>query len=224
MSDEDDTRIGYLAGGADGSLVAGERAGLDELRALLGSPALWVQPLASLEDNVVAAVVHAVQVRATASRTLNRGGRRRVGWSRLAFAVAGALAAALVGIVLTVGGKRAAPERLAMVVFGTALAPRAHGTATLTRTPSGWEIHLTVAGLPHIGGGGYYEGWLQDTASDRVAIGTFNDARNVTLWAGVSPTAFTTLTVTVQRSGAGTAESEARILVGAAGTGTHHGP
>jgi Anti-sigma-K factor rskA len=224
MSDEDDTRIAYLAGDADGSLPAGERAGLDELRALLGSPALWVQLPACLEDDVVAAVVHAVQIRATASRALNRGRRRRLAWSRLAFAVAGALAAALVGIVLAVGGKRAGPERLAMVVVGTALAPRAHGTATLTRTSSGWEIHLTVTGLPHIAGGRYYEGWLQDTGGDRVAIGTFNDARDVTLWAGVAPAKFTVLTVTVQRIGSGPGESRLRFLVGAAGTGTHHGP
>ncbi|MBV9335062.1 MAG: anti-sigma factor [Solirubrobacterales bacterium] len=100
----------------------------------------------------------------------------------------------------------------------TALAPGAHGTASLIRTPSGWEIHLTVAGLPHLAGGRYYEGWLQDAAGERVAIGTFNDARNVTLWSGASPVTFTVLTVTVQHGASDGARPGVRVLFGAIGT------
>jgi hypothetical protein len=47
-----------------------------------------------------------------------------------------------------------------------------------------------------------------------VPVGTFNDARRVTLWAGVPPTAFPALTVTRQRAGAGPASSGERVLAG----------
>ena len=226
MRDDDDTRTGHLAGEADGSLSAAVRAGLDEVRALLASPAVWVQPPASLEVVVVATVAQAARARAPASGALDRSGRRRLAWPVPAVAVTGMLAATLAAIVVVLGapGKRAGAERLAMVVSGTALAPRAHGTATLTRTPSGWEIHLSVTGLPHFAGGRYYQGWLQDTTGDRVAIGTFNDARDVTLWAGVSPVTFTVLTVTVKRCATSGAEPGVRVLFGAVGTRAHHRP
>lgn len=116
-------------------------------------------------------------------------------------------------------GQPISPQRFAMLVSGTALAPRA--TATLTRTPSGRAIHLTVTGLPHIAHGRSYEGWLQDPTGELVAIGTFNDARAVTLWAGVSPAKFTAMAVTAQRSGASPGESRLRVLVG---TRTRQGP
>jgi len=55
--DDDDTRTDYLAGAADGLLQAHARTDPDELRALLASPAIWVQPPARLEDDTVAAIV-----------------------------------------------------------------------------------------------------------------------------------------------------------------------
>lgn len=127
-------------------------------------------------------------------------------------------------ISLAAFAKHGGPERLAMIVSGTALAPGVHGTATLTRTRSGWGIHVSVAGLPHIARGRYYEAWLRDVTGDQVAIGTFNDARGVTLWAGVSPTTFSVVEVTVQRLGAGPAASGTGVLVGAVGTRASHRP
>ena len=47
-----------------------------------------------------------------------------------------------------------------------------------------------------------------------VPVGTFNDARKVTLWAGVPPTAFPTLTVTRQRADGNPASSGERVLIG----------
>ena len=47
-----------------------------------------------------------------------------------------------------------------------------------------------------------------------VPVGTFNDARRVTLWAGVPVPSFPTLTVTRQRLGAGAASSGQRVLGG----------
>ena len=226
MSEDDDIRIGYLVGEANGSLPAGEGADLDELRALLASPAVWMQPPASLEGETVAAIVEAARLRHAARNAHGRQSRRRHGWRVAGIALAGTLAAGLIASVigLGAGGKRPRTEQLAMVVSGTALAPSARGTANLTRTASGWEIQLSVAGLPRLAGGRYYEGWLQDATGERVAVGTFNDARNVTLWAGVSPARFATLVVTVQRVGADPGDSRVRMLVGLLGTRRHRRP
>ena len=47
-----------------------------------------------------------------------------------------------------------------------------------------------------------------------VPVGTFNEGRNVTLWAGVSPQQFTTLTVTRERDDGDQASSGEKVLVG----------
>jgi hypothetical protein len=47
-----------------------------------------------------------------------------------------------------------------------------------------------------------------------VPIGTFNEGEKVTLWAGVSPKTFTTLTVTRERANDDQASSGERVLVG----------
>jgi hypothetical protein len=56
MSSKDDDRTAYLAGDDAQSLSPEERAELDETRALLRSPAAWVEPDPGLEDRVVAAL------------------------------------------------------------------------------------------------------------------------------------------------------------------------
>jgi hypothetical protein len=47
-----------------------------------------------------------------------------------------------------------------------------------------------------------------------VPIGTFNEARSVTLWSGVSPQHFAAVTVTRERADGDQASSGATVLVG----------
>ena len=68
--------------------------------------------------------------------------------------------------------------------------------------------------MPRLANGRYYEAWLKNAAGVLVPVGTFNDARQVTLWAGVPPTAFPSLTVTRQRADGNPASSGERVLVG----------
>jgi len=56
VSTSDNDRIAYLSGDAVESLEPHERAELDQLRALLATPATWEQPDAALEDRVVNAI------------------------------------------------------------------------------------------------------------------------------------------------------------------------
>jgi hypothetical protein len=55
---------------------------------------------------------------------------------------------------------------------------------------------------------------LRDSAGGAVPVGTFNEARNVTLWAGVSPRDFTTLTVTREQADGAQSSSGEKVLVG----------
>jgi hypothetical protein len=85
----------------------------------------------------------------------------------------------------------------------------------LSKTASGWRIELAASGLPRLAGGRYYEAWLKSRAGVLVPVGTFNDARKVTLWAGVPPPEYPSFTVTRQRAGGSPASSGERVLTGA---------
>ncbi len=227
MSDDD--RIDYLAGGPAGSLNPAELADLDDLRALLADPSAWAEPAPGLEDNVTAAVVRAtasaapgrsVPAAVTRPRKNRRprsaaafGGRRpRIAWLTGLAAVA---AAAVIAVVVTVGGGSNATQFQA-ALSGTALAPGASAQVTLTQTQSGWRITLHGQGLPRLDDGYYYEAWLKNPAGVLVPIGTFNQPNNVTLWAGVPPTQFPTVTITRQRADGNPKSSGQRVLVGVA--------
>ena len=200
MSDDD--RIDYLAGGPAGALDPAELADLDDLRALLADPSAWAEPGPDLEDTVTAAVLRAA-ASATPGRSVpagvtqpRRGRRPRVATApgsrrpRIAWlaGLAAAAAAAVIAVVVTVGGGSNATQFQA-ALSGTALAPGASAQVTLTQTQDGWRITLQGHGLPRLDNGYYYEAWLKNPAGILVPIGTFNQPNNVTLWAGVPPTA-----------------------------------
>ena len=214
---EDDDRAAHLAGEERQSLAPQERAQLDELRTLLGSAAAWAEPERGLEDRVVAAISEEAAARPASRPERRTPARVRLRWPRPAYALGGlaaAAAAAAIAVALATSGSSPAPQRLAMVVSGTALAPRAEGSATLTKTGSGWRIELAATGLPRLANGRYYEAWLKNPAGVLVPIGTFNDASKVTLWAGVPPPEYPSLTVTRQRAGGGPSSSGERVLTG----------
>jgi hypothetical protein len=216
MDRSEDDRIAYLAGEKADGLTAGERAELDELRGLLAEEAIWEQPDPLLEDRVVAAIAAEAPGPPAEAPAARRVSRRRPLFQRPAFAF-GSLAAAtaaVVAIAIAVSGSGPARTQFAMVVSGTNLAPSAQGSATLTKAASGWRIELSASGLPHLANGRYYEAWLKNAAGVLVPVGTFNDARQVTLWAGVPPTEYPALSVTRQKAGANPASSGERVLTG----------
>jgi hypothetical protein len=228
MARPDDNFIAYLSGEDGGeSLSDHQRAELDDVRALLKAPATWAQPDADLEDRVVAAVTEEAQARPrgparskglarlAGARAASRGLRGPLALRRPALAL-GAVAAVIAAVVIGVAVNNTSPppQQFAMVISGTGLAPYAHGSATLTKTSSGWRIELSASGLPHLANGRYYEAWLKNRAGVLVPVGTFNDARRVTLWAGVRPPEFPTLTVTRQQASGNPASSGQRVLTG----------
>ena len=89
----------------------------------------------------------------------------------------------------------------------------------MTKTTSGWRIELHATGLPRRQGRLFYQAWLRNRAGVLVPIGTFNESRKVTLWAGVSPKDFTTLTVTRERNDGEQGSSGEKVLVGTVSAG-----
>jgi hypothetical protein len=222
----DNERIAYLSGDEVASLSPQERAELDELRTLLGTPATWEEPDPALEDRVVQAIAaeaaaqRGAEVVPAAPPAPRRswGARLREFFGRrpaIAFGgLAAAAAAVAVVVVLATTGTSKNQLRFAMVLTGTSLAPRAHGSAKLSKTTSGWQIKLSATGLPHIENGRFYQAWVKNAAGILVPVGTFNDAQHVTLWSGVPITKFRTLTVTQQLANGNPASSGRRVLVG----------
>jgi len=106
-----------------------------------------------------------------------------------------------------------------VTLTATALAPGASGHATVTDRPSGVEIELDLEGLAPSRRGSYYQGWLKGP-NGAVTIGTFHardGAKDVVLWSGVDVADYPTLTVTVQREGAGPESSRKVVLEGRVG-------
>jgi hypothetical protein len=130
--------------------------------------------------------------------------------------LAGAAVTAVLAIGIGVGllDSGGSAQRFQAALGPTDLAPAASGDATLTKTSSGWRIDLSATGLPRREGREFYEAWLRNAAGVLVPIGTFNDGRDVTLWAGVSPKSFTTLTVTREQVDGDQASSGEKVLVG----------
>jgi anti-sigma factor RsiW len=208
-----------LASLADGSLAPERRAALEAqvaASAELAGRLREQEQAVALARSAAAAVEAPAALRARIDAQRRRRQRRvppRRAWSA---GVAAAAAAVGVGAAVFTAGTRA--QRFHAALGPTALARRARGEATLTRTASGWRIQLAAAGLPRLQDGRFYEAWLRNAAGVLVPIGTFDDGRHVTLWAGVSPESFTTLTVTRERADGEQGSSGQKVLAGTVDT------
>jgi Anti-sigma-K factor rskA, C-terminal len=212
--------IAELAALADGSLAPERRDALEarvaaspELTDRLAEQQRAVDLVRSAADEVEAPAALRERVEA------QRRGRRAEAPRRLVLVGAAAAAVLAVAVGLSVRASDTSPERFRTALAATTLLPEATGEATLTKTSSGWKIELDATGLPRLEEGHFYQAWLRDPAGVAVPIGTFNQARNVTLWAGVSPKEFTTLTVTRERADDDQASSGEKVLVGTVDTG-----
>ena len=203
---------------ADGSLPADRRGALEERVA--ASPEL-ADRLAEQQRAVALVQSAAAEVKAPDDLRVRIEARRHARPARgsrrvLLTGAAAAAVAAAVAIGLVVSRSSTSGEQFRATLGATPTAPGASGEATLTKTSSGWKIELDASGLPRLDGGRFYEAWLRNRAGVLVPIGTFNEARKVTLWAGVSPKEFPALTVTREQANGEQASSGRKVLVGIA--------
>ena len=208
--------IAELAALADGSLSPERQA---ELQAQVAASPELADQLAEQQRAVALAGRTAGEVaapdRLRARIDAQRHGRRSFAAGKVALAV-GATAAVATAIVVALGtfGSSSSSGQFRAALGPTPSAPGASGEATLVKTASGWRIELDAKGLPRLDGGRFYEAWLRNPAGVLVPVGTFNESRNVTLWAGVSPIEYPTLTVTRERANGDQASSGERVLIG----------
>ena len=212
--------IAELAALADGSLAPERRAALE---ARVAASSGLAERLAEQERAVALARSAANGVEAPAAlrariEAQRRGRRVRVP-RRPVLIGAGATAVLAVAVGLAVFSSGTSRERFRAALAPTDLLPGARGEATLTKTSSGWRIELGATGLPRLAGGRFYEAWLRNPAGVLVPIGTFNEGRKVTLWAGVSPKLFPTLTVTREQADGDQASSGEKVLAATVNTG-----
>jgi hypothetical protein len=210
-----------LAALADGSLAPDRRAALE---ARVEASSELADRLAEQQRAVRLARSAAAEVEAPAAlraRVEAQRRPRRVPVSRR-LVLSGAAVAAVLAVAVGLAVVRSNPsgQRFEAALGPTGLVPAARGDATLTKTSSGWRIEVDATGLPRLQGGRFYEAWLRNAAGVLVPIGTFNDGRDVTLWAGVSPKDFTTLTVTREQADGDQASSGEKVLVGMVNTGS----
>jgi hypothetical protein len=206
--------LAELAALADGSLSAERRTALEARVA--DSPEL-AERLAEQQRAVALTRAVAAEVEAPAALRARidaerRAPRRPAGRFVAIAAVATAAVAAAVGISIFASGSSS--QRFQAALAATELAPGATGHATLAKTSSGWRIKLDATGLPRLDAGRFYEAWLRNRTGVLVPVGTFNEGRHVTLWAGVPPTTFTELTVTRERADGNQGSSGEKVLVG----------
>ena len=209
-------QLAELAALADGSLAPERRA---ELEAQIAESPELAELLAEQERAVGFARSAASEVEAPAGLRARvdarRQARRVPGWRRPVLIGAAAAATVVVAVAVGLGvfGSSTSGERFHASLAATGLAPGASGNATLTKRSSGWRIELDATGLPRLDNGRFYEAWLKNPAGVLVPVGTFNEGRKVTLWAGVSPETFTALSVTREDADGNQASSGRKVLV-----------
>jgi anti-sigma-K factor RskA len=210
----DGEELAELAALADGSLEPERRAALE---ARVAASTELADRLAEQQRAVALTQTAAAEVDAPAGlRRRVEAQRVRRAWAPTRLIPVAAAAAAVLAVVIGLNVIRSGTsgEQLYAALAPTELAPRASGEATLTKTDSGWRIELDATGLPRLEGRRFYEAWLRNGAGVLVPVGTFNEGQKVTLWAGVSPKTFTTLTVTREQADGDQTSSGERVLVG----------
>jgi anti-sigma-K factor RskA len=209
-----DERARLIADAHLGALDSGEAGELPLLADVLADSSTWAEPSSGLEDAVVRAVADAD---ATTTKPPTRVARRQAKgrrWPRVLVSVAAAAVIAIVFATVLVTRGGTSPDYEAQLT-ATGSAPRAHANADITRNDAGFEIELYPERLPALRGGEFYQAWLKNSAGALVPIGTFSSSDGrVTLWSGVSPKDFPTLTVTIEAPDNDQTSSGRRVLTG----------
>jgi hypothetical protein len=210
-------REALIAGDRAGALEPDETAELTLLAKLLADPSTWAEPSTGLEDTVVHAVADAAHTATSSATPSAAGARHETAHTRRRIALpAVAAAAAIVVVVATLALTRGgtSPDYTAQL-SATVLAPGARASADISRNNAGFRITLDARGLPPLRAGEYYQAWLKNPTGELVPIGTFSSSDGrITLWSGVSPKEFPTITVTIEAKDNDQASSGRRVLVG----------
>jgi hypothetical protein len=210
MTSEEE-RMAMLAGRPLDALEVDERAQVESWTRLLADDATWVEPAPDLEDLVVGSIAAAPRPTATRWSTSSR---RTTSWVRPLLAGLAAAAAIVFAVFLLSRGDKEATFATGQL-SGTELATSATARTMVYQDTSGFRIELRPRHLPRLEDGRFYQAWLKGPQGT-VPIGTFSEGRGdwVTLWSGVSPVDYPTLTVTIEEPDGNQASSGHKVLSG----------
>ena len=217
MTDRSGQRQALIVGERADTLDPDEFADLALLADLLADPCIWAAPAPGLQDAVVDAVASAEpaepaeQAKPAPRRRPPMAASRR--WRIVLSSAAVVAVVSAIGVAVAArGGVR--PDYKGELT-ATGLAPGAHASVDVTDNNSGFRIWIDPSGLGPLPAGEYYEAWLGNEAGTLVPIGTFSSSVDpVTLWSGVSPESFPTMTVTIEPADEDQAPSGRRVLAG----------
>ena len=209
-------REALIAGGREGQLDSSEQAELALMADLLANPSTWAEPRAGLEDRIVDAVTGSERAAEPAVSAAGGVRSRRMPRRRRIQASIGAAAAAVAVIlgafIATSGGPT---PQFTAELSATVLAPGARASVDINHNAAGFRVSLDAHGLPALTGGAYYEAWLKNRGNVLVPIGTFSSSNGqVTLWSGVSPRDFPSMSVTIEKSDNDQTSSGRKVLTG----------
>jgi hypothetical protein len=210
MTSEEE-RMAMLAGRPLDALDDDELVQVESWTRLLADDATWVEPAPDLEDLVVASVSAAPRPTSGWAST----SRRTTSWVRPLLAGLAAAAAIVFAVfLLSQRGDKEATFASGELT-GTELATSATGRTVIYKDTSGFRIELRAHHLPRLDDGRFYQAWLKGPKGT-VPIGTFSEGRGdwVTLWSGVSPVDYPTLTVTIEEPDGNQASSGHKVLSG----------
>ena len=211
MTSEEE-RMALLAGRPLDALGDDELAQVESWTRLLADDATWVEPAPDLEDLVVASISAAP--RPSSARWASTS-RRTTSWVRPLLAGLAAAAAIVFAVFLLSNRGDKEATFATSELSGTELATSATGRTVIYKDTSGFRIELRARHLPRLDDGRFYQAWLKGPKGT-VPIGTFSEGRGdwVTLWSGVSPVDYPTLTVTIEEPDGNQASSGHKVLSG----------
>ena len=198
-------RESMILDGYEGPLGPDEVSDAELLASILADSSSWAEPRDDLEDDIVRAVEHDVPEHS------------RAPWfSRRLFMVSTAAAAIVLLLAAVVVMRNDSSSKdFNATLRATELAPTAHGDGEITHNNAGFRIEMYAHDLPMLHAGEYYQAWLKNAAGVGVPIGTFSSSDDhVTLWSGVSPEVFPTMTVTIEATDNNPSSSGRVVLVG----------
>lgn len=197
-------RAAMIAGGRSRTLDSDEVADLGLLTDLLAHPSTWAETSAGLEDAVLQTILDAPPPHRFARRA-----------RRVASVGAAAVAIVAIAISLTVT-HHAGPQSFDAEMRSPALTHGVAGSVAISENRAGYRVMLHAKGLPTLTAPRYYQAWLKDGTGTRVPIGTFSSCDGpITLWSGVPPETFSTITVTRESTETEPDATSEVVLVGA---------
>jgi anti-sigma-K factor RskA len=210
LSDEE--RIELIVGD-DADVDDAARADAAMLAAALADPVTWAEPPAALEGRVVE------HVRSEASHGQPVASRARPGRPthiRRLVPLVGVAAAAVVALGAVLALRDTGDESpVALASLQSDTDPSASGSVRIFDADSGFAVYLELEGLPRLADDGFYEAWVRDEAGTLVSLGTFSESAGpITLWSGVDPCRFGTITITRERPDGDPGSSGDRVVAG----------